>query len=347
MLATDLALQRFDPQTATEADWTALNTFNIQIQAESFPEDPPEPLATTIHQLRDIPTFADRRVWVIWRENAVIARGMFAIWSQNSNRHLADFWIGVLPAERRHGLARRLLAPIVESAQREERRLLVSWTNDRAPAGDAFMARLNGQMGLETHTNQLQIADVDPARLRAWQAQAQERAAGFTLVGWDGPFPDADMPAMIEVRKGINLAPQGSIEWEDHVLTVDELREIEASLARRHMERWTLAVREDATGTLAGYTDVFWSPLNPELLWQEDTAVLPPYRNRGIGRWLKAAMLEKVLRERPQVRYVRTGNADSNAPMLKINTELGYRPYLAERIWQVETAQAAAYLDRI
>ncbi|HEY3248436.1 MAG TPA: N-acetyltransferase, partial [bacterium] len=83
----------------------------------------------------------------------------------------------------------------------------------------------------------------------------------------------------------------------------------------------------------------------PEIVHQRGTGVLPQYQNLGLGRWLKAAMLEKILRERPQVRRVRTGNADSNAPMLKINRELGFRPYVSNSIWQVELPQVEAYLS--
>jgi mycothiol synthase len=51
-----------------------------------------------------------------------------------------------------------------------------------------------------------------------------------------------------------------------------------------------------------------------------------------------------VLKERPEVNFVRTGNADSNAAMLKINTELGFQPYMADALWQVEIDRVLEYL---
>ena len=34
-----------------------------------------------------------------------------------------------------------------------------------------------------------------------------------------------------------------------------------------------------------------------------------------------------------------------NAPMLKINDELGFKPYIAEAIWQVDTEKVAEYVS--
>ena len=105
-------------------------------------------------------------------------------------------------------------------------------------------------------------------------------------------------------------------------------------------------LRETATGALAGYTEIIWDPAKPQIAQQQDTAVLPQYRGQGLGRRLKAAMLAKLAQERPQVRWVRTENADANAPMLKINEELGFRPYKADSLWQVETARVQEYLGQ-
>ena len=120
---------------------------------------------------------------------------------------------------------------------------------------------------------------------------------------------------------------------------------MEHNLFARGNQRWTYYVVERATGRFAGYSETVWNPNRPELLRQDMTGVFPQYRGKGLGRWLKAAMLDKVLRERPQVKFVRTGNADSNAAMLKINTELGFEPYIAEALWQVELRKVLEYLQ--
>ncbi len=57
-------------------------------------------------------------------------------------------------------------------------------------------------------------------------------------------------------------------------------------------------------------------------------------------------MLEKIVHEHPEVKFVRTNNADSNGAMVKINKELGFKPYMATCLWQVETEQAGSYLAR-
>jgi GNAT superfamily N-acetyltransferase len=105
-----------------------------------------------------------------------------------------------------------------------------------------------------------------------------------------------------------------------------------------------LYAADRVTGRIVGLTRVHWNATHPAILEQGFTGVLKAYRGRGIGRWLKAAMLAKVLRERPAVALIRTSAGDSNAPMLKINAELGFRPAFAVLNWQVDTEAVEQYL---
>ncbi len=100
---------------------------------------------------------------------------------------------------------------------------------------------------------------------------------------------------------------------------------------------------EAATCATAGFTEVGYDARVPTIIGQQSTAVVPAHRGRGIGKWIKARMIERVLAEWPAARYVRTGNAYSNAPMLSINDRLGFKVVWSITIWQLPIADARRY----
>lgn len=340
-----MRIQAFDPQTASDAEWRAAHRFYVASEAEFWPEDPADTFEQFQRNWRNFnPLWEVVRLMVWNAQDQVVAMTQMWLNRTGYNEHILDFDINVAPAYRRQGLGRQLLAHVVETARREGRTLLITGTGDVVPAGEAAMRRLDAEAGMVSHTNQLLVADIDRGLMRRWIERAEERAAGYVIGEWIGSYPEEDITRICALYDATNDAPHDSLDVEDEHRTPEQLRAQEQAMLARGDERWSVYAREVATGELAGFTEIFWNPTKPALAWQGWTAVAPTHRNRGLGRWIKAAMTEKLLRERPYVERIRTGNADSNRAMLGINHEMGFKPYRAWTVWQAPVEKAEAYL---
>jgi GNAT superfamily N-acetyltransferase len=116
------------------------------------------------------------------------------------------------------------------------------------------------------------------------------------------------------------------MDMEDEIFTPAFIRQYEDACEAKGTRMWVVVARHDATGDLAGYTAFFFKKFRPWQVLQGDTGVDPAHRDRGLGRWLKAVNLLRLLDERPEAQVVDTENAGSNEPMLNINVALGFRP---------------------
>ncbi len=339
-------LKPLNLREASPAEYAALNRHNNTLRRERLPDDPPIPLDEMIQGFKNIPSFVEVRMWCGWdpAQIEIVAQGNVVLLHTDDNQHLTQVDITVLPEYRRQGLGRRLLALLTEAARVDARRLIITETLDRLPGGEAFMNRLGAKKGIESHVNQLSIDELDRHLVAQWLARGGKLADEFELGLWEGPYPAEQIEAVVQLFELANQQPFGDLEIEEQHTTPEQLRQTEQMLFARGYQRWTYYLVEKATSQFTGYTETVWNPNRPQVLSQDMTGVFPQYRNRGLGRWLKAAMLDKVLKERPEVKYVRTGNADTNAAMLKINTELGFKPYMASTLWQVEIERVLEYL---
>ncbi len=341
-------IQSINIRKASRTEYAAINKMNNVIRAEVYPDDPPMPMEEYCLCMQNIPTYVDVKFWTVSDKDKqeIIALGNVEFQRTDENQHMADFNIRVLPDFRRQGFGRKLLQRIAEAAKDENRRLLVTETESRIPGGDEFMKAIGGKKALEAHANQLMIEDVDPELIKKWLLIASERCEEFTLGFWSGAYPEDKIHEVARLYDLENQQPFGDLEMDNEHATPEQLRQVEQQMFARGNQRWTYYLVENQTGKFVGYTETIWNPNRPEVLDQEMTGVFPEYRGKGLGRLLKGAMIDRVIRERPQVKIVRTGNADSNAAMLKINIELGFKPYMAINLWQVEINEVQKYLDR-
>jgi GNAT superfamily N-acetyltransferase len=78
-------------------------------------------------------------------------------------------------------------------------------------------------------------------------------------------------------------------------------------------------------GSVAGLSQAGWDIRAPSIVRQQLTAVARPWRGRGVGRALKAAMLRQVHEMHPEATVIGTNNAEVNAAILSINARVGFK----------------------
>jgi GNAT superfamily N-acetyltransferase len=314
--------------------------------AEELPGDPPLLVEDALRRMRYRSSAARTHLWVLRHGCSIVAEANLGWAELPSNRRLAHFYVSVEPHVRRRGIGTRLLTLAVAGARRALRPRLFSHSSGRIPAGAEFLRRFGFKAGFEHHLNQLAVDRLDRALLTRWLAAGPERAADYRVELWDGPVPEPGLVAFAELQGVMNTAPHGDLEVEDVVVTPKMIREGEASLFANGSRRLIACARHAPSGRLVGFTELIWNPKRAAIVWQHNTGVVGAHRNRGLGRWLKAANMEAMLAANPAVRVVRTGNADSNAPMLAINRQMGFEPFIAGTGWQGSAPAVAGRLRR-
>ena len=312
------------------------------VSSERIPEDPPLSFDAFASRVRNRPQMVVIRDWLARSvEGELVGRGLIVRFEADTNQHLREVGIEVLPEHRRKGIAKQLFREIVAGAGDADDIVLSFFINDRVPSAAAFLNRIGAKTALTMRTSQLDLSQLDRAMVREW---ADTRTKGYRLEWIDGDVPDDQMKNVIVAYDTMNTAPRGDSAMQDWNSTPDQIREFDRSRRATGRERRLVLGIHEATGEAAGYTELTYDPKMPHLMWQQGTAVIPSHRGHGLGKWLKAAMLERAMRDWPEATLVRTGNADVNAPMLAINTRLGFKPTWAESIWEIGIADARRYL---
>ncbi len=343
MARPGFALSRFDAASATADDVTGAHAVDAAIAEEVTPGEPAVPLEEAAVAIRH-PDPSEHYVhWLARdRDGRPLAHASVVV-DLVDNPRLAWCDVMVVPAARRRGIGTALLHRAAREAAALDRATLGVDTHERAP-GPEVVAPLGFTPRQVGHRNRLLVADVDRALLDRWARQTPGRAEGYRLHFWEGPVPPEILGEMAGLLEVMNTAPTGGLDIDDGMYSPAFVRAREAARAARGLTTWTL-VASAPGGHLAGYTEVLLPAGRPAVALQNDTGVDPGHRHKGLGRWLKAEMLARLLDGRPQVDRVETWNAADNAPILSINTALGFRPIDVETSWQAETSEVVAALE--
>jgi GNAT superfamily N-acetyltransferase len=240
------------------------------------------------------------------------------------NQHLAWANVSVHPKHRRRGHGSAAIEAFVARARAEGKRTIGTDGWD-SPATLAFAERHGFTLASIGVCRRQLLTEVDWAVVEALHKEAAGHAAAYDLERTLGPSRPEALPELAELTAAINDAPTDDLDFEDEVFSSERVARYENAQAARGHLLHRLVARHRETGRPAGQSIVTVDQERPTLGEQHDTSVMRDHRGHRLGLYLKTAMLLWLREEQPQLVTIDTGNAESNAHMIAINEQLGYR----------------------
>jgi GNAT superfamily N-acetyltransferase len=334
----NLSPEAVDARTASREFWMRYHAYRRLRHAESHPGDPlmPDDLAEV--EMKHENPFEIQYRYEIARDGHMLSDFFAATVKPGSPGYESNkrfMWAtgSVHPDHRRRGIGRTWISLTLELMERHGCTILTLDTHEES--GRGFLEWLGAEGKSAGAENRLQLADVDWAMLRRWVEDGAAHSPSTTLEVYDGHLPEEMWEDYCpQFAALLNTMPWDDLDHGDITVTPAELADWYERLDEQGGTDFTMLTRE-ADGSISGITDMSYAPYKPEFIEQGFTGVRADARGRGLGKWLKAAMLLHVREIYPQLRTVATGNASSNVPMLAINKKMGFKEHRAGNEYQI------------
>jgi GNAT superfamily N-acetyltransferase len=332
-------IRQFVPASAPPGDWALYHAYRRRRQRERRPDEPlaPDDVVETMLARPD-PREDHHRYHVVAGDEMIGELHLSAARPDSpeyeTNRHLlwADGY--VLESHRRRGIGRSLL-PLPLRRMEEHGATVLSTVAEEEP-GHAFLGRLGAEPRMVERASRLDLGALDWAMVERWAREGAAASPGARLELYPRWVPDDRLEEHCAAATELmNTMPFEGLDHGDIVITPESAREWHERMALTGSANPTCVVREP-DGAISGMTDVIRHLHEPGIVRQNFTGVHPQARGRGLGKWLKAAMLLHVREAYPDTRWISTENAGSNQAMLAINHALGFRLHRTSTFYQVD-----------
>ncbi len=347
---TPFELIPFDPQAASPEQWALYHAFRRVRHAETTPDDPQLPDDVTEKLMKQQDPYEEVRRLAAIQSGRMVAM-LYTDWykpeapAYESNAQFLWTFAGVERAARRQGIGMAMARQTLAYMDELGKSVFTTWSDEED--GYAYLTWLGARQVSVGAENRLDLQAVDWQMVDDWVRQGEARNPDVRLVLYEPRIPDEALEDFCPMFGALlNTMPFDDMDHGEIVVTPDTMRENYKRMDAMRASHHAYVVYEP-DGSISAMTDIRHTPEEADRVSQRFTGVRPDRRGSGLGKWVKAAMLQHIRHSFPDARWVVTGNASSNDPMLAINNRLGFKEHRAGRTYQMTRDELAARLAEI
>jgi GNAT superfamily N-acetyltransferase len=333
-----LTIRPVDPWDDHEMD--VLQDLYVEAARAEVPDARLFSRADSVAYLRRPPGGSFSDAFAAFEDEQMVGQA-WVVGSTTDNLHLAHLWAWVPPRFGRRGVGTALVRHAEQHVRDLGRRTAVTqtWIGEGDGGYRPFAERL-GYTLANTQVERRQRLPMDETTLARLEAEAAAGSAAYRLQTVLGPIPAELAQGFCDLYNLMNVEmPTGEIELEAGRRTPEVQAHQDEELLEQGRTRLTvLAFAPD--GDPVAYTSAVTgaSDSDDPGVDQWATIVRPDHRGHRLGLAVKTTLTRTLQEQFPDRTYVRTQNAETNAPMVAINEALGFEVHTVEGEFQRQLA---------
>ncbi|MCK5759669.1 MAG: GNAT family N-acetyltransferase [Candidatus Delongbacteria bacterium] len=185
---------------------------------------------------------------------------------------------------------------------------------------------LSGKLANDTLSFKLDIKDIIWENIDQWYKEGKKNNPDLTLRLYKGlPKNKKIAQELLSLWKMVDMDIPNEENYCDFVSDRSYITDSLDYAANNGGIDYFYLLFEKKSKKMIGLTYVNYYP-DDEYAGQYISGILPEYRNRGLGKYLKAVMIKKLLKEHPEkLKGLSTSVSSANYPIIKITKLMGFR----------------------
>jgi GNAT superfamily N-acetyltransferase len=331
MTKEEYRIKEFDPFNTSDEIFEGISKLLDSIFREVEKIDPLPTKELRIKGLKQKHPLYDWKHWLIFKNNEIIGYANFVYPKKGTenydlNKHLAYPTISIHKDHRRKGLGTQMLKVLLEDISNHKEITTLEAETHRL-SGRRFCEKLQGTLAITGIVSRCILDNIDWSLMKDWKntGEALVETSGIQLISFNS-VPEELLEDYCKFWTEVdNQQPFGALDSRD-ITTPKIRRQYEEHFAKQGYTVHCLLTKEK-DGTLSGLTEIRQHESSPFRVTQDLTGVKEQFRGRGLGKWLKAEMAFLIREKFPEVKYIQTGNAETNEAMLSINKRMGFKEH--------------------